>query len=310
MTNRAVILSVYIVTFLIGLPTNILSLCAFSIKVHSKPMSTDILLLNLTVSDLLFLIVLPLKMHEAASEMKWLFPYFLCPITSFFFFSTIYTSSLLLMAVSVDRYLGVAFPVHYRLMQKPLYGGIASVIIWVVSSGHCSIVFITEHLLSRSTTLNTEICYDNFSGEQLNILLPVRLESFFVIFLAPLLICTFCYLSCIRILYSQPRICQKKKKAIGMALGTLLVFVICFLPYNVSHVIGFLEGKSPDWRSYTLLLSTFNTCLDPIIFYFSSSTFQNMVKYLPFKVLGLRKSILRSERQSKATPETGNGYDP
>ncbi|XP_018582451.2 free fatty acid receptor 3-like [Scleropages formosus] len=301
MTRHAVILSGYIVTFLIGLPTNILSLCAFSIKVHSKPMPTDILLLNLTVSDLLFLIVLPLKMHEAASEMKWLFPYFLCPITSFFFFSTIYTSSLLLMAVSVDRYLGVAFPVRYRLMQKPLYAGIASVVIWVVSSIHCSFVFITEYLIAQNTTLNTEICYDNFSGEQLNVLLPVRLEISIVIFLAPLLICTFCYLSCIRILYSQPRICQKKKKkAIGMALGTLLVFVICFLPFNVSHVLGFLEGKSPAWRYYTLLLSAFNTCLDPFIFYFSSSIFQDMVKHFLFRALELCCRIFKTKNKHDA----------
>ncbi|XP_038550547.1 uncharacterized protein LOC119884158 isoform X2 [Micropterus salmoides] len=59
----------------------------------------DILLLNLTVSDLIFLIILPLKMHEAASGMKWNLPEFLCSITAFTFFSTIYTSSLLLMAM-------------------------------------------------------------------------------------------------------------------------------------------------------------------------------------------------------------------
>ncbi|MFT7800505.1 free fatty acid receptor 3-like [Arapaima gigas] len=288
MASNVIILFVYILTFLIGLPTNVLSLCAFAIKVHTKPMPTDILLLNLTVSDLLFLIVLPLKMHEAASGMEWLLPYFLCPITAFFFFSTIYTSSLLLMAVSVDRYLGVAFPIRYRLLQRPLYAGIASVVIWVVSSAHCSIVFITEHLFTNNDSLKTKICYENFTQEQLHVLLPVRLEFFFVIFLVPLLTCIYCYLSCIRILYSQPRISQKKKKkAIGMALGTLLVFVICFLPYNFSHLIGFLQNRSPDWRYYTLLLSTFNTCLDPIIFYFSSSTFQNRVKNLVFRVLAL-----------------------
>ncbi|XP_042280570.1 free fatty acid receptor 2-like [Thunnus maccoyii] len=269
-----VILSVYIIAFLIGLPANLLALYAFSVKIHSKPHPTNILLLNLIVSDLLFLIILPLKMHEAASGMMWKLPNFLCSITSFTFFSTIYTSSLLLMAVSVVRYIAVAFPITYRQLQKPVYTIVISAIIWIISAAHCSITFITQHHPSLSSN-NTGVCYENFTEKQLKVLLPVRLEFFFVLCLIPLLICIYCYLSCIWILYSRPMISRmQKQKAIGMALGTLAVFLICVLPYNISHVLGFFQGESPKWRYYTLLLSTFNTCIDPIIFYFSSSAFR------------------------------------
>ncbi|XP_041798468.1 free fatty acid receptor 2-like [Chelmon rostratus] len=272
--SSEIILSVYIISFLIGLPTNLLALYAFTVKVHSKPMLTDILLLNLIVSDLLFLIILPLKMHEAASGMKWTLPGFLCSITAFTFFSTIYTSSLLLMAVSVVRYVGVAFPIAYHQLQKPVYAIVISAAIWLISAAHCSITFITQHLPSLSST-NSSVCYENFTEKQLEVLLPVRLEFFFVLCLIPLLICVYCYLNCILILYRRPRISQmQKQKAIGMAMGTLAVFLICVIPYNVSHVLGYFQGESPRWRYYTLLLSTFNTCIDPIIFYFSSSTFR------------------------------------
>ncbi|KAF3692226.1 Free fatty acid receptor 3 G-protein coupled receptor 41 [Channa argus] len=272
--NSKVILSFYIISFLIGLPANLLALCAFSLKIHSKPVLIDILLLNLTVSDLLFLIILPLKMHEAASGMKWNLPNFLCSITSFIFFSTIYTSSLLLMAVSVLRYIGVAYPVTYHILQKPKYAIVISAVIWIISSVHCSITFIVQ-LHPSLANKNSTYCYESFTENQLKVLLPVRLEVFFVLCLVPLLICVYCYLSCIWILYSRPRISGKQKqKAIGMALGTLAVFLICVLPYNISHVVSYIERTSPEWRYYTLLLSTFNTCIDPIIFYFSSSSFQ------------------------------------
>ena len=56
MVSSEVILSVYIITFVIGFPANLLALYAFSVKIHVKANPTDILLLNLTVSDLLFLI--------------------------------------------------------------------------------------------------------------------------------------------------------------------------------------------------------------------------------------------------------------
>ena len=268
-----VLLSVYIISFLIGLPANLLALYAFSVKIHSKPLPTDILLLNLTVSDLLFLIILPLKMHEAASGMKWNLPDYICSITSFTFFCTIYTSSLLLTAVSVVRYIGVAFPVTYRQLQRPVYALVTSAVIWLISAAHCSITFITTHHPDLAQK-NSTACYEYFTDKQLKVLLPVRLEISVVLCLIPLLICVYCYLSCILILYSRQRISpMQKQKAIGMAFGTLAVFLICVLPFSVSHLVGFFQGDSPKWRYYSLLLSTFNTCIDPIIFYFSSSSF-------------------------------------
>ncbi|XP_073340749.1 free fatty acid receptor 2-like [Pagrus major] len=269
-----VLLSVYIIAFLIGLPANLLALYAFSVKIHTKPLPSDILLLNLTVSDLLFLINLPLKMHEAASGMTWNLPDYLCSITSFIFFCTINTSSLLLAAVSVVRYIGVAFPIAYHQLQKPVYALVTSAVIWLISAAHSSIVLITVHHPDLAHK-NFTVCYENFTTQQLKVLLPVRLEASVVLCLIPLLICVFCYLRCILILYSRPRISKmQKQKAIGMASGTLAVFLICVLPFSVSHFVGFFQGESPRWRYYTLLLSTFNTCIDPIIFYFSSSSFR------------------------------------
>ncbi|XP_073340751.1 free fatty acid receptor 2-like [Pagrus major] len=269
-----VLLSVYIIAFLIGLPANLLALYAFSVKIHTKPLPSDILLLNLTISDLLFLINLPLKMHEAASGMTWNLPDYLCSITSFTFFCTINTSSLLLAAVSVVRYIGVAFPIAYHQLQKPVYALVTSAVIWLISAAHSSIVLITTHHPDLAHK-NFTVCYENFTTQQLKVLLPVRLEVSVVLCLIPLLICVFCYLRCILILYSRPMISKmQKQKAIGMASGTLAVFLICVLPYNLSHLVGFIKGESPRWRYYTLLLSTFNTCIDPIIFYFSSSSFR------------------------------------
>uniref|UniRef100_A0A671RLN0 Si:ch211-231m23.4 n=1 Tax=Sinocyclocheilus anshuiensis TaxID=1608454 RepID=A0A671RLN0_9TELE len=273
--NFLLTITVYILTFLIGLPANLLAICTFFKKLGDKPSPNDILLFNLTASDLVFLLFLPFKMYEAAVGMKWYLSQTLCSIASYFFFTTIYTSSLLLMAIAIDRYLGLAFPFKYRLLRKPLYAAAGSVIIWLVSAAHCSIVFITVHIPDLNATLPKTVCYENFTEQQKKILLPVRLEFFVVIYMLPLLVCIFCYINCIYILYSRPHISkEKKQRAIGMALCTLTIFLLCFLPYNLSHLVGFSSNNSPSWRYYTLLPSTLNTCLDPFVFYFSSSTFR------------------------------------
>lgn len=279
MVSEKVILSVYILTFLTGLPANTLALYAFIKKLRDKPTPTDFLLLNLTISDLLFLLFLPFKMYEAASEMLWLLPSYLCPLTTFIFFSTIYTSSLLLMAVSVDRYLCVAFPVKYKIHQKTTYGVICSIFIWITSLTHLCFVYIVDHLTGVDN--KSHDCYNNFTQPQLNVVLPMRLELCLVLYFLPLVICTFCYTKFILVLRRTANLKQeKRRRAVGMAMGTLLVFVVCFLPYNTTHILGYIIGDDVKWRSDALLLTTVNTVFDPITFYFSSAAFQGNVKDL------------------------------
>lgn len=267
-------LSVYVATFVTGLPCNVLAFYTFSRKVWQKPTPIDILLLNLTVSDLLFLLFLPFKMQEALDGMRWHMPYFLCPLSGFVFYMTIYNSTFFLTAVSVERYLGVAFPIQHSLRRRPGYAVAASVFLWVLSIVHLSIVYIVPYYDPSGTgpPPPRNVCYEEFTPAQLAILLPVRLELCLALFCIPLLICTFCYVSFIRILSRLPNIGRRRRlRAIGLALGTLLVFALCFGPYNVSHVVGFVTRRSPAWRDKALLLSTFNACLDPIIFYLSSA---------------------------------------
>ncbi|KAF5909870.1 free fatty acid receptor 2-like, partial [Clarias magur] len=272
-------LSVYIITFVTGFPCNILAFYTFSCKVWRKPVPIDILLLNLTVSDLLFLLFLPFKMQEVVDGMRWDMPYFLCPLSGFVFYMTIYNSAFFLTAVSVERYLGVAFPIQHSMRRRPMYAVLASVFLWALSMLHLSIVYVVPYYNPAGTgPPSRNVCYEEFTDAQLRILLPVRLELCIVLFCIPLLICTFCYINFICILSRLPNIGRRRKlRAIGLALGTLLVFALCFGPYNVSHVVGFITRRSPEWRDKALLLSTFNACLDPLIFYLSSAAVRGML---------------------------------
>ncbi|XP_075763870.1 free fatty acid receptor 2-like [Pelodiscus sinensis] len=276
-----VVLTIYIFTFVIGLPSNLLAFYALLVKVRHKPTPIDILLLNLTISDILLLIFLPFKMVEAASGMQWPLPKFLCPLTSFIYFGSIYISSLFLMAISVERYLGVAFPITYKLRRSQAYATAVSVFFWVVACSHCTITFIVQYKedsgFSCGTTSSPQIfyCYENFTDTQLRVLLPVRLEVFIVLFCVPFIVTVFCYINFVRILMALPNIpVQKKQRAVGLAVATLVNFIVSFAPYNVSHVVGFVQHDSPPWRVYALLLTTLNASLDPIVFYFSSSAVQ------------------------------------
>ncbi|XP_012664534.1 free fatty acid receptor 2-like [Otolemur garnettii] len=271
------ILLVYILSFLIGLPANLLALRAFVGRVRQpQPAPVHVLLLSLTLADLLLLLQLPFKMIEAAHDFSWPLGDVLCALTGFGFYSGIYCSTCLLAGISVERYRSVAFPAQYRLSRRPLYGVIAALVSGILSFGHCSIVIIVQYLPVNRTTAGggegLSTCYEDFTHAQLDVLLPVRLELCLVLFLIPMAVTTFCYWRFVRIMLSQPNVrAQKRWRAVGLAAVTLFNFLVCFAPYNVSHLVGFFQGRSQNWRACAVLLSALNACIDPLIFYFSSS---------------------------------------
>ncbi|XP_059940942.1 free fatty acid receptor 2-like [Mesoplodon densirostris] len=269
-------LFIYFISLLFGLPANLLALQAFVGRVRKpNPAPIHIFLLSLTLADLLLLLLLPFKMVEAAHNFFWPLGNLLCALTSYGFYSSIYCSTWMLVGISVERYRSVAFPVRYKLSRRPMYGVIAAVASWILSLGHCSVVFVAQYLPTNKSTSdaqNLSVCYDNFTTEQLKVVLPVRLEMCLVLFFIPMVVTIFCYWRFVRIILSQTQVgSQKRWRAVGLVVVTLFNFLVCFGTYNVSHVMGFFHNTSERWRVGIVMLSALNACMDPLIFYFSSS---------------------------------------
>ncbi|XP_053343362.1 free fatty acid receptor 2-like [Clarias gariepinus] len=273
---RVLVLTVYSIILLTGVPCNLLSLCILIRKAKQDAKPIHMILLSLNISDLIFLISLPIRIKETADN-EWNMSYFFCPLAAYIFVINFFNSTLLLMTISVERYLAVFFAIQYKLKRHPRHTVIISIIIWVVNMSHCTVVFYMEyHFLDSIQGLtNGTGCYWSFNEEQMKILVPARLVLSIVEIFIPLMICCFCYINIIRRLSLTGNIKPMKRfRAIGLAISTLLVFMICFIPLGVCFVEGFIGWNNPSWRVYAMLFSSFNACLDPFIFYFSSKSLQ------------------------------------
>ncbi|KAM4825560.1 free fatty acid receptor 3 [Thomomys bottae] len=280
--------SVYLVAFLVGLPLNLLAMVVFVGKLRRRPVAVDVLLLNLTLSDLLLLLFLPFRMVEAACGLRWPLPFILCPLTGFLFFTTIYLTSLFLAAVSVERFLSVAYPLWYRTRPRLGQAALVSVACWLLAGAHCSVIYVAEFSGNSSESQGSNgTCYLEFRDDQLAVVLPVRLSMAVALFGVPLLITSYCYGRLVWLL-GRGASRRRRTRVLGLLAATLLNFLVCFGPYNVSHVVGFVQGVSPAWRSYVLLLSTLNSCVDPLVYYFSSSHFQADFQSLLWRLTGGR----------------------
>ncbi|KAM4703012.1 free fatty acid receptor 3-like [Rhinophrynus dorsalis] len=305
-------LAIYVITIFLGLPSNIFILYIFFKEARSRLTPNLCYMINLCVSDLVFILILPIKITETFLN-DWTLPKILCPLYNLFHYSTIYASVCFLSAVSAGRYLSAAYPIKYKIYKKPKYSCLICFILWAIVLVHVALVFLLETSQNGSLAFfltnndDTWSCYENFTDQQLTLIVPVRLELSIVLFFLPLAITIFCYTSCIRILMRTCMHMKHKKKAIRVAVTTLVVFIVCFAPYNISHVVGFINNESVSWRQWALLLSTCNAFLDPLIFYFLSSSvdrgFYHVWKSLQLKYsLSKRKfsSVFSKEQQDQS----------
>ncbi|XP_018080389.1 free fatty acid receptor 2 [Xenopus laevis] len=290
-------LAIYVLTIFLGLPSNVIVLYLFFKEARNRLTPNLIYMINLCVSDLVFIMVLPIKITEIFSS-TWTLPQILCPLYNLIHYSTIYASVCFLSAVSVGRYLSIAFPIKYNIYKKPRYSCLICVILWAIVIFHMAFVFLVETSKSGSIALfltnddNTWLCYENFTSEQLALVVPVRFEISMVLYFFPLGITVFCYMSCIRILMRSRMHVNLKRKATRVAVTTLVVFIVCFAPYNISHVVGYVIHESVWWRKWALLPSTCNAFLDPLIFYFISSSADRGFYHI-WKSLQLKYSVSR-----------------
>ncbi|KAJ7304040.1 hypothetical protein JRQ81_011560 [Phrynocephalus forsythii] len=266
-------LIVYGAIILLGLPSNALALYVFYYRAKAHLTPNLIYMINLCFSDLVFILFLPLKMLDLGKVGRTM-PEFLCALYNLIHFGTIYASICFLTAVSVGRFLGAVYPIQYQVYKKPCYSCLVSLAIWCLVGFHGILIFVLENTGSISLRLfasNGSSCYSNLTQAQLALLAPVRLELSMVLFFLPLTITLFCYVACIRVLVGSHLQVRKKHRAVRVAAATLSVFVLCFGPYNISHVVGFIKMEDVWWRSITLLLSACNAFLDPLVFYFLST---------------------------------------
>ncbi|KAL1276763.1 hypothetical protein QQF64_036386 [Cirrhinus molitorella] len=104
--------SFYIFIILIGLPLNALALVTFTCRIREKKPAV-IYMSHLACVDLLFTLLLPLKIHYQLNASDWVFGEAVCRVLSAAHYCFMYCSILLMMSMSVDRLLAVVFPIAH-----------------------------------------------------------------------------------------------------------------------------------------------------------------------------------------------------
>ncbi|XP_074006549.1 C-C chemokine receptor type 8-like [Numenius arquata] len=245
---------------------------------------TDICLLNLAASDLLFVVPLPFQAHYASDQ--WVFGNAMCKIMAGIYYTGFYSSIFFITLMSIDRYIAIVHAVYAMRIRTATCGIIISLILWLVA-GLASIpnIMFNEQLeIEQSVQCvstyppgdNTWKVASQFAANILGLLIPLSI-----------LIC--CYAQILKNLQKCKN--RNKIKAIKMIFIIVIVFFLFWTPFNIALFLDSLQSLhiiNDCNTSYQIALalqltetiSFIHCCLNPVIYAFAGVTFKAHLKEL------------------------------
>ncbi|XP_066539016.1 type-1 angiotensin II receptor [Hoplias malabaricus] len=286
---------VYTFNFVIGMVGN--SMVVVIIYRYMKlNIVANVFVLNLAVSDLTFLITLPMWAIFTATGYHWPFGSFLCKASAGLVIFNLYTSIFFLTALSIDRYLAIVHPFRSRQRRTLFYARVTCVLVWVFA-----------FLLSVPTAMSRDVykienhmstaCGILHSNDKPHLLVSLSILKSVLGFLVPFFIIITCYCLMGRALIGTSGLLRKSShsredETLRMLAAAVLAFFICWAPHQVFHfmelmaMLGVVKNCSvldiiDTAMPFSICLAYFNSCVNPILYGFVGYNFRkNLLRLL------------------------------
>uniref|UniRef100_UPI0037E771E1 chemokine XC receptor 1 n=1 Tax=Semicossyphus pulcher TaxID=241346 RepID=UPI0037E771E1 len=269
----------FILIFIFSIIGNALLVCVLVLYENLKNV-TNIFILNLACSDLIFTVTLPFwaiyHLHH------WIFGDFSCKFLTGAYYVGLYSSVILLTAMTVDRFITV---VLHNWPSNPVrrHSGavVACTAAWVISIAAC---------VRDAVKVKVEVDWNNYSTcEQFDdpdANLGYHLQVSLLFFL-PLAIIVFCYSAIFRTVQQASN--RRRHRTVVMVLCIVTAFFICWGPYNVILLIrSFYEPIGCNAHehfhiAYSIcrILAFSHCCMNPLLYMLSQNARANLLQLLP-----------------------------
>ncbi|XP_056256731.1 suppressor of SWI4 1 homolog [Seriola aureovittata] len=259
------------IEFILALAGNLFALWLLVVRERRNWHTGVVLSCNLAVSDLLYVLTLPLLVVYYKMEKDWTFGVTACKIEKFLFTCNLYVSIFFIMAISVNRCVALVCPFFTRSYIEPAHAKIISVIIWII------VGVISCPVLKFATIKpgNNTMCL-SFSDEEENPHFTYKM--FLSVFgcLVPFLVTFTSYCMVIWVVWRNVSITTLEKRKVALLVTSVLVlYAVSFVPYHIFQTYHlYLRIKYPTnsvcwaYNMYQVSkgLASLNMCIHPILY--------------------------------------------
>ncbi|XP_004704225.1 C-C chemokine receptor type 5 [Echinops telfairi] len=272
----------YSLVFISGFVGNMLVVLTL-INCKKLKSMTDIFLLNLAVSDLLFLLTLPFWAHYTASE--WNLGNNICKFLTALYFMGFFSGVFFIVLLTMDRYLAIVHAVFALKARKVTFGVATSGVTWVVAvmASLPGIIFTRSQKEGPRYT-----CSLYFPPDQYHLWKYFQTVKITILTLVlPLLIMIVCYSGILKTLL-RCRNEKRKHKAVRLIFAIMIIYFLFWAPYiivlNLTTFQSFfgLENCISASRldramQVTETLGMTHCCINPIVYAFIGEKFRGYI---------------------------------
>lgn len=300
--------SVVIILSIIG---NVLVLVILALYENLKSL-TNIFILNLAISDLVFTTGLPF--WAIYHIWGWLFSETLCKIVSFVFFTGFYSSILFLTIMTVYRYLAVVHPLSGLNTHNINIGIFFSFLLWMISIGAAMPSLLYSSIVSIPLKGEHSVGCDYNSA----LWQKIGTSQQNIFFLVAFAVMAFCYIRILRRIRKTRS--HTKNRAVKLVFCIVAVFFLGWVPYNVLIFLRNLADNvvppfdkceisiQIDYAYYVSRLIAFShCCLNPVFYAFVGVKFRRHLKSMLHQVFN-RQNPVEEQQVRLQTFSRGSMY--
>ncbi|XP_016058227.1 PREDICTED: C-C chemokine receptor type 5-like isoform X2 [Miniopterus natalensis] len=269
----------YSLVFISGFVGNLLVVLIL-IKCKKLKSMTDIYLLNLAVSDLLFLLTLPFWAHYSVGQ--WVFGSVMCRLLTGLYFIGFFSGIFFIILLTIDRYLAIVHAVFALKARTVTFGAVTSGVTWVVAvfASLPGIIFTKAQFEESAYSCGPYFPHQSYHfWKNFQTLKMVLLGL-----VLPLLVMVVCYSGILKTLL-RCRNEKKRHKAVRLIFVIMIVYFLFWAPYNIVLLLDTFSGsfglnncsssnRLDQAMQVTETLGMTHCCINPVIYAFVGEKFR------------------------------------
>ncbi|XP_068605960.1 suppressor of SWI4 1 homolog [Brachionichthys hirsutus] len=263
---------VYGAEFVVALAGNLFALWLLLVRERRSWHTGVVLSCNLAISDLLYVLTLPLLIAYYSRGKRWMFGDFVCQMERFLFTCNLYASIFFIMAISINRCVALACPFFTRSHVQPVHAKVFSVLIWIaVAVISCPVLKFASACAHNNKTLCVSFCDE--ADERPHLTYRVFLAAFGCF--GPFLVTFTSYCVVIWVVWKNTNITTLEKRKVALLVASVVaLYAVSFMPYHVFQIYHLhlkIHGNdSVCWvyNAYQVSkgLAALNMCVHPILY--------------------------------------------